>query len=232
MFRKPVFIIVILLLLFGCQRQSPAPSTVTTTTDNPNIFKGECVGVSDGDTIKVLRDGKEVKIRLFGIDCPEKTQAFGQRAKQFTSSLIFGKQVTVDIKDTDRYGRLVCKISIDSTDVNQAIVDAGFAWAYTQYSKEYVENERRAREAKRGLWSDKNPTPPWNYRKNARNNSGNENAMTMSNTSGPDTGTVYITKSGKKYHREDCKTLKSTPIAVSRTEAESRGLKPCGYCKP
>ena len=73
-------------------------------------FSGRCVGVSDGDTIKVLRDGKEAKIRLEGIDCPESGEPFSAKAKKFTSSLVYGKSVT---KETDRYGRLVARVFVD-----------------------------------------------------------------------------------------------------------------------
>jgi len=135
-------------------------------------FTGKVVGVSDGDTYKIMRDGKAVKVRLYGIDCPEKAQDFGQVAKQFASDLVFGKNVKVEITDTDRYGRFIGKVYTESgVYVNAALVEAGMAWWYRAYAKNDTELERletAARQAKRGLWAME-ATPPWEWRKNKRN---------------------------------------------------------------
>src|SRR5207302_1746030 len=108
-------------------------------------------------------------IRLCGIDCPEMKQAFGTRAKQFTAHLAFGETVTVEVHDIDRYGRQVAEIILqDGRNSNHEIVRAGFAWWYVQYARNDEELERleaEARAAKRGLWADKNPMPPWEFRK-------------------------------------------------------------------
>ncbi len=127
-------------------------------------FTGKCVAVTDGDTAKVMREGKEVKVRFWGIDTPEKKQAYGTKAKQFTSGLIFGKVVKVVIMDTDRYGRFVGKIYLGETYVNLEIVKAGFAWHYVRYApddKDLADAEKEARKEKKGLWKDPNPIPPW-----------------------------------------------------------------------
>ena len=87
-------------------------------------FSGVVVGVSDGDTIRVLAAGREVKIRLNGVDAPESRQAFGARAKQFTSALVFGKLVRVEVKDRDRYGRLVADVWFGRWSVNQELIRA------------------------------------------------------------------------------------------------------------
>ncbi len=92
-------------------------------------FSGRVVGVSDGDTIRVMHDGRGEKIRLYGIDAPEKRQAFGNRAKQLVSALAFGKVVKVEVKDQDRYGRTVADVILpDRKNLNHDIVKAGFAW--------------------------------------------------------------------------------------------------------
>lgn len=130
-------------------------------------FSGKCVSVSDGDTITVLTaENTQIKVRLYGIDCPEKKQDFGQKAKEFTSSLVFGKQVDVKEREKDRYGRTIGKIYQDGKYINLEIVKAGFAWHYKQYSKDtdLAEAEGRARESKTGLWSGK-PIPPWEFRR-------------------------------------------------------------------
>ena len=98
-------------------------------------FAGRVVGVSDGDTITVLHNGKGERIRLHGIDCPEKRQAFGKRAKQFTSELVFGNTVTVQVVDLDRYGRTVGEVLLpDGRSLNHELVRAGLAWWYRRYA--------------------------------------------------------------------------------------------------
>ncbi len=134
-------------------------------------FTGKVVGVSDGDTIKVMRNGKAERVRLIGIDSPEKKQAFGNKAKQFTSDLVFGKVVKVEVSDVDRYGRSIGEVFLsDGRSLNRELVKAGFAWWYFKYSKDESlgELEKKARLAKRGLWRDPNPVPPWGWRKKAK----------------------------------------------------------------
>ncbi len=116
-----------------------------------------------------MHSGKCKRIRLHGIDCPEKRQVFGRKAKQFTSTLVFGTTVTVQGVDRDRYGRTVAEVLLpDGRVLNQELVKAGFAWWYRKYAPEdevLKEYEREAREEKRGLWADAKPVPPWQWRK-------------------------------------------------------------------
>jgi micrococcal nuclease len=134
-------------------------------------WTGRCVAVTDGDTIRVLRNRETVKIRLHGIDCQEKRQPFGTRAKLFTSDLVFGKTITVDAAGTDRYGRTIARVFVGSTNVNHELVKAGMAWWYRKYAPDDQELERlesEARRAHRGLWSDLNPMAPWEWRRRSR----------------------------------------------------------------
>ncbi len=127
-------------------------------------FTGRVVGVADGDTITVLTKGKPIRIRLHGIDCPEKRQAFGKRAKQFTSRLTYGKAVTVKDLGQDRYGRTIADVILpDGRVLNQELVKAGFAWMYRRYSNDQSlsDLEEEARVARRGLWADPHAVPPW-----------------------------------------------------------------------
>ena len=135
-------------------------------------FTGKVVGISDGDTLSVLREGKAVKVRLHGVDTPEKAQAFGTQARKFTGDLVFQQTVTVVIQDTDRYGRLVGEVLLpDGRSLNQELVKAGMAWWYRQYAPNdttLAQLEAEARTAKRGLWADAHPIPPWEWRKGQR----------------------------------------------------------------
>jgi endonuclease YncB( thermonuclease family) len=146
----------------------PAPAVPTSGT-RQGTFTGTVVGLSDGDTLDVLRDGKAVRIRLHGIDTPEKAQAFGTRARQFSSDLAFQQTVTVRVQDTDRYGRLVGEVLLpDGRSLNQELVRAGLAWWSRQYAPHdttLAQLEAEARAAKRGLWADAAPVPPWAWRK-------------------------------------------------------------------
>ena len=133
-------------------------------------WSGKVVGVADGDTIEVMHDGKGEKIRLYGIDCPEKKQDFGQRAKKYTSENVFGKVVEVEAIDTDRYGRTVGLVHLGNKySLNEALIASGYAWVYKQYCgkprcKEWLKVELEARNKKIGLWSIPDPTPPWEFR--------------------------------------------------------------------
>jgi len=128
---------------------------------------GKVIAVTDGDTIVLLVETQQYKIRLNGIDCPEKKQAFGSQAKQFTSERVYGQSVRAVVKDKDRYGRLVCDIYLPNGEkLNEEIVRNGFAWHYKKYSKDkkLAGLEIQARNNRLGLWSDPNPIPPWEYR--------------------------------------------------------------------
>jgi endonuclease YncB( thermonuclease family) len=135
-------------------------------------FSGRVVAISDGDTIKVMHDGGAERVRLYGIDCPEKAQPWGTRARQFTGDLVFGRTVTVRVRDVDRYGRTVGEVILpDGQSLNRELVRAGLAWWYRQFAKhdrELGPLEAEARRAQRGLWSDPLPVPPWEWRRERR----------------------------------------------------------------
>jgi micrococcal nuclease len=136
-------------------------------------FEGQVVSVIDGDTIEVLKDGKGVRIRLNGIDCPERSQAYGTKAKQFVSDLIYRKQVKVKVKELDRYGRTIADVYLlDGTWLNKRLINAGLAWHYKQYSadKELASSEVNAKQQKLGLWRDPHPIAPWDFRRIKRSN--------------------------------------------------------------
>ncbi len=134
---------------------------------------GPVVSVLDGDTIEVLHNKHPERIRLNGIDCPEKGQAYGQRAKQAMSALAFGKEVTVQTHGHDKYSRTIGDVILpDGANVNHELVKQGWCWWYRKYAPGDTMLEKLeadAREVKAGLWKDPNPIPPWVFRKLRRN---------------------------------------------------------------
>jgi len=153
-------IITILLVALAC-------------TAHAETITGRVVGVADGDTITVLDANKvQHKIRLAGIDAPEKKQSFGNRSKESLSDLAFDKTVNVETNKRDRYGRQIGKVLVNGRDVNLVQIERGMAWFYRQYQREQSPNDQRLYEAaedaaradKRGLWRDADPVPPWEFR--------------------------------------------------------------------
>ena len=140
---------------------------LVTLTVYAEDFSGRVVGVVDGDTITVLVGFEPKRVRLAGIDAPEKGQAFGQRAKQATSRLVFGRTVRVVARGEDRYGRTLGDVRLpDGSSLNERLVEEGWAWHYARYSKgqRLAELEATARRSRRGLWVDPRALPPWEFR--------------------------------------------------------------------
>jgi len=129
---------------------------------------GRVVGIADGDTLTVLNsENREVKIRLGEIDAPEAHQAFGSRSKQSLAALCFGKQAELLTQVKDRYKRTVARVKCSGVDANAEQVNRGMAWVYPKYAKDqnlYVLQDE-AKLARRGLWIDVGPTPPWEFLK-------------------------------------------------------------------
>ena len=136
-----------------------------------SIITGRVVKIADGDTLVVL-DGSNAqhRIRLFGIDAPEHGQAFGTKARENLAGKVFDKVVRVDVVDRDQYGRSVGRLYLDDRYINMEMVRDGYAWRYTHFDKSgaFITAEREAHVARRGLWADKNPTPPWEFRREER----------------------------------------------------------------
>lgn len=140
-------------------------------------LKAKVIKVTDGDTVNVLdADKKTHKIRLAGIDAPERRQAYGQAAKKFLANLINQKTVCVEWHKQDRYGRLVGVIKYQGRDINLEIMKAGYAWHYKKYQREqkpvdralYSNAEIQAHSDVIGLWSEPNPINPSDWRKGTR----------------------------------------------------------------
>lgn len=144
----------------------------------PQTFQARVVSVADGDTLTVLQNRQQIRIRLYGIDCPEKDQPFHTRASRRTAELAQGRTVTVRTESRDRWGRLVAWVTLpDGRSLNEILVAEGLAWHFRRYApreKRLIQLEREARDARRGLWQDPAPVPPWEWRRHSRRSAGRQ----------------------------------------------------------
>lgn len=193
-----------------------------------------CVRVVDGDTI--VLDGNET-VRLIGVDTPETkdprkpVEAFGQEAYEFTKALVEGKRVRLEYDQdrTDKYRRTLAYVYLDDgTFLNAQIVLQGYGHAYTAFPFKYMENfrncEQMARERGLGLWGQQDEAPP--VQKPATTVAPKKSIAANENV------TVYITRTGKKYHLSGCRYLSKSSIPISLKDAVSRGYTPCSVCNP
>jgi len=190
-------------------------------------FTGNVVGVADGDTITVLDlDKVQHKIRLTGIDAPEKKQPFGNRSKQSLSDMVFNKTVTVETDKRDRYGRELGKVLAGGKDVNLEQVRAGMAWHYKAYERTqtaadrqaYAVAEGEARASKRGLWADAEPVPPWAWRRQQKTES---HAAEWTGVGGTENQNFYadlttVRKAGKGVRMWSMLDLKEADTAAGK----------------
>ena len=151
-----------LLLLIACNNQQQEPELT---------LSGKVVGVADGDTFTLLLPNNTTKkIRLHGVDAPERGQAFGTVSRQRLSELVFQKGVSVVQTDTDQYGRVVGIARVEGLVVNEEMLRSGLVWHYTEYDENplWAELEREARRKRVGLWSERAPVAPWEWRRAQR----------------------------------------------------------------
>ncbi|WP_066504626.1 thermonuclease family protein [Rufibacter sp. DG15C] len=230
-----------ILLLLGCQQTAEKKEEVIAVS--PTGYH-RVIAIKDGDTIELLKDGQPLRVRLYGIDAPEKNQDFGTRARQFISELCFGKDVRLEVKDIDRYGRTVGIIYLpDGRNLNYEMVKNGFAWHYKAYSKdpELGRLEEEARLDKRGLWDWPSPLAPWEFRNNRKAQSAankqqkevHSNDVERSASAG---AAVYLceSKGATTYHLDrGCRALVTCKSKIIRTTYEvagNRNRKACRIC--
>jgi endonuclease YncB( thermonuclease family) len=146
---------------------------VGSTTASGHTIEGRIVGVHDGDTITLLdADNRQHKIRLDGIDAPELGQPFGRASKQHLVALVANREAVAECGKADRYGREICRVLVRGADAGLAQLRAGMAWYFRRYAKElppdrrqqYADMETQAQAERRGLWTDGEPVPPWDWR--------------------------------------------------------------------
>ncbi|WP_447963982.1 thermonuclease family protein [Nitrospira sp. Ecomares 2.1] len=211
-------------------------------------FQAKVIHIADGDTITVLKKkNQQIKIRLNGIDCPEKAQAYGNKAKKFTNDLVHGEMVTIMAFDQDRYGRTIGDVILDDGRIlNQELIKAGYAWWFFKYSDDEQLGilEVKAKIAKMGLWAGEDPVPPWIFRH--RNKlatlpsdqltDGPANLTTPSVPSDPMTSLPILgNRRSHKYHRPDCPSYhaispKNRVPFDSSQAAENSGYRLAGNC--
>ncbi len=175
-FKNAIFLAVVaaLSLVTACDGKTPARSSssdIVGQVVKVSDIVGQVVKVSDGDTLTVLDSSKtQHKIRLHGIDAPEKKQAFGNASRKFLAGLVANREVRVVWSKRDRYQRILGTVFVDGKDANLEMLKAGLAWHYKKYDSTpaYAQAEAAAREAKRGLWQDKSPIEPESFRKAKR----------------------------------------------------------------
>lgn len=215
-------------------------------------FEGEVIGVSDGDTISVLNseDNQLYKIRLYGIDCPESSQEFGDKARDLTYSIAFGKSAVIQPVATDRYGRTVAMVFVDDVNINEFLIKNRFAWVYPQYCTEWfceqwLQYEQQSRQDGLGLWSTDSPLAPWEWRHSSSNSYQSENNYTFTPAGGNDgdiyeatiisTGPYHGNVESMIFHDSRCRWYNCKnclKVFEAREEAIQSGYRPCKKCRP
>ena len=146
-------------------------SIVVMTSITPGaVFKGWCVKVIEGDRVVIYVNKKMLNVRLAFIDCPEHDQPYGQEATEFTTSLVLKKKVQVEIESYGENEQMIGRVIIDGKDLSMTLIESGLAWYYKEHGSErYLSKaQRKARKNKTGLWSQKKPVPPWEFREQAK----------------------------------------------------------------
>jgi endonuclease YncB( thermonuclease family) len=181
------------------------------TIPKGETMAGKVVGVVDGDTLTLLVEKTQYKIRLWGIDAPESRQPYGTQAKKALSEKVFGKEVKVISNGADKYGRTLGIVRIDKREINTEMVKEGMAWHYKHFteSKTLAESEEEARKAKIGLWADEKPVAPWEWRNPKKADDSFDNPKTApppAKTQKSESQQSYwITNSSGKRHNSSCR---------------------------
>jgi endonuclease YncB( thermonuclease family) len=193
---------------------------------------GKVISIADGDTLTVLTANKQqIKVRLSGIDTPEKAQAYGTKAKQALSTKVYGKVVEVKDHGKDRYGRTIGDIYLGKRWINLEMVQEGWAWHYKAYSKDerIAQAEQKARTARKGLWAEANPTPPWDFRSAQRSGSSSAGSSSGASEKQIDDATMsyWLNTSSNVRHNSGCRYYKNTKKGRACRKDEGKA---CGIC--
>ncbi len=214
-------------------------------------FTGRVVDVADGDTLTMITsDNETIKIRLAGIDCPEGRQAHGDEARQFLASKVENRRVRIALETIDQYGRTVGQVLLNGENINEQIVAQGHGWVYRKYCtadhcKDWLKLEKAARKARLGLWQEKDPKPPWEWRAEGRGQKTNQGDFTakilptvksfFAKEPGVSPGTTIYhgNRNSKVFHGPSCKDYNCKNCVVkfrSIEEANRAGFRPHREC--
>jgi len=181
-----------------------------------------------------LQNRHQYKIRLDGIDTPEKSQDFENKAKQFTAAKVFKKQVRVKERGTVRYGRVIGMGYYDRGCLNEDLIGSGYVWVYQKYCvapicSKWLEYENDARQKRKGLWAGHDPIPPWGFRR------GGNQASNLISKQDSAAGAYHGNLKSHVFHKPSCRAYNCknfTAVFGSRDEAIAAGYRPCGSCRP
>ena len=213
----------LIISLCGC---APKPANSNNSDKSVKLYK--ILKVIDGDTIEIDYNQTKERVRFIGIDTPEsvhpdksKNSELGVAASDFAKSRLIGKEVSLefDVEQRDIYQRLLAYVYLDGKMFNKTLLEEGYAKIYTfppnvKYTDDFLKLERKAREENKGLWSF------WGAKANKA-----ESSLSSKDV-------VYVTKSGKKYHKENCSSLKSEKTEIAKQEALDKGFTACKVCNP
>lgn len=211
-----------MLVVAGCSSSTAPPErSHRSAAGTENTITGKVVSIADGDTLTVLVDKTQHRVRLHGIDCPEIGQPFGARAKQLAGDLAFGKVVSVEVTGQDRYGRTIGRVILpDGSNLEHALVGSGLAWWYRKYAPDDTrlgELETAARTAKKGLWADANPIPPWEWRRKPGARAATKKSR----------GPYWLNTSSNVRHNSGCRYYKKSTAGKACGPNDGKA---CGIC--
>lgn len=211
------------LLWSGLVFQTALPSSAQTL---PSRLEGKIVGVLDGDSLEILVDKKPVMVRLHAIDAPEWDQARGKDAKKALSRLAFGKQAVVEVKGLDNNERTLGKVTIGKLELNAEMLEQGWAWHFKRFDQDekLAKLEADARKGKRGLWADKKPEPPWDYRDRKKVSELGTKAKSA-DAAGDDQ--YWLNLSSNVRHNSSCEHYQKSRNGRACTKDEGNA---CGIC--
>lgn len=209
--------------------------SVSYAQESGQELRGRVVRIADGDTLTVLNQGnRQVRIRLADIDAPESGQAFGTKSRQALASMCAGKDAVVRVQDIDRYGRTIGRVYCDGVDTTAEQVRLGMAWVYDNHvrDKHLYATQAIARQERRGLWSDRNPQRPWEWRRDAK---AAKSTPAQGYTHEYKSGEVRGNRVSRIYHLPSCPSYNSmrkqniVPF-VTEEQAVQAGFKKAGNC--
>ena len=219
-------------LWFGLAAIATSPLAAA-DTPAPRAFTARVERVVDGDSVVVAVGSKRYDVRLSSIDAPESCMPHGDKATAALSAMVLNKPVRIVPQGRDKYGRGLGVLWVGGKCVNVEMVRQGHAWWFRRYApdvKTLADAEQDARKNRRGLWAAESPVAPREFRRSLKL-AAKPKPTPNAGPNRPDTQTVFVTRTGSKYHREGCRHLSRSKRPISLNDA-SRRYSPCKVCRP